>query len=70
MLKAEEMYEKKEKSGAYASDFFVHNGRGEDRLSSETKRKARKVRRNRTKLPKTAAKENADEESAFQSAKR
>ena len=59
MLKAEEMYEKKEKSEVYASDFFVHNGRGEDRLSSEAVRKARKVRRNRTKLPKTAAKEKA-----------
>ena len=59
MLKAEEMYEKKEKSGAYASDFFVHNGRGEDRLSSEAVRKARKAERGRTKQPKTAAKEKA-----------
>ena len=51
MLKAEEMYEKKEKSGAYASDFFVHNGRGEDRLSSEAVRNARKAVRGRTKQP-------------------
>lgn len=51
MLKAEEMYEKKEKSGAYASDFFVHNGRGEDRLSSEAVRNARKAGRGRTKQP-------------------
>ena len=59
MLKAEEMYEKKEKSGAYASDFFVHNGRGEDRLSSEAVRNARKAGRGRTKQPKTAAERNS-----------
>ena len=59
MLKAEEMYEKKEKSGAYASDFFVHNGRGEDRLSSEAVRNARKAGRGRTKQSKTVAKEKA-----------
>ena len=51
MLKAEEMYEKKEKSEVYASDFFVHNGRGEDRLSSEAVRNARKAVRGRTKQP-------------------
>ena len=49
----------KEKSEVYASDFFVQNGRGKERLSSEPKRKEKKVRRNKTKLPKTAAKEKA-----------
>ena len=59
MLKAEEMYEKKEKSEVYASDFFVHNGRGEDRLSSEAVRNARKAGRSGTKQPKTAAERNS-----------
>ena len=53
------MYEKKEKSEVYASDFFVHNGRGEDRLSSEAVRNARKAGRGRTKQPKTAAERNS-----------